>query len=74
MAVTRREQIRRMALDLIAAQPAGLRYSQLTKLIHEAFPDIPVNTIHGNIWNLDAIFPGKVAKPARGVFQAHQAR
>lgn len=74
MAVTRREQIRKRALELIAAQPAGLRYSELTKLIHEAFPDIPVNTIHGNIWNLDAVFPDRVAKPARGVFQALEFR
>lgn len=74
MAVTRREQIRKKALELIAAQPAGVRYSQLTTLIHEAMPEIPVNTIHGNIWNLDAVFPNKVAKPARGVFQAIEFR
>ena len=74
MAVTRREQIRKKALELIASQPAGIRYSQLTALIHEAMPEIPVNTIHGNIWNLDAVFPNKVAKPARGVFQAIEFR
>jgi hypothetical protein len=72
--MTRREQIQKKALELIAAQPAGIRYSQLTNLIHEAMPEIPVNTIHGNIWNLDAIFPHKVAKPARGVFQAVEFR
>jgi hypothetical protein len=70
MTETRRETIRRKALDLLSANPSGMRYSEIVRQVHDAFPDIPVNTIHGNVWNLDAIFPDQVYKPARGVFKA----
>jgi len=33
------------------------------------FPDIPINTIHGVIWDLDARIPEKVYKVARGLFR-----
>lgn len=70
MPPTRRDTIRAKALELIQTTPKGLRYSELVARIHESFPDIPKNTITGSVWNLDAIFPAKVFKPARGVFQA----
>lgn len=67
---TRRGQIQRRALELIAANPAGFRYTQLARRIQEDFPEVPINTIYGSVWNLDALFPAQVGKPARGVFQA----
>lgn len=69
---TKKEQIQVRALELIASQPAGIRYSQLVRLIHNALPEMPINTIRGNVWNLQALFPDKVTLPARGVFQATQ--
>jgi len=45
------------------------KYSDLIRKIHEEFPEIPVNTIHGTIWNLDTRVPDEVYKPARGLFR-----
>jgi hypothetical protein len=70
MPPTKRELIHKKALEILDATPKGLRYTELVARVLEAFPDIPKNTIHGNVWNLDALFPTKVYKPARGVFQA----
>src|SRR5260370_42146639 len=67
---SRREQIRNRALEIITGEPAGVRYQALVNSIHEELPEIPINTIHGNVWNLDVVFPTKIAKPARGVFVA----
>ena len=74
MAETRRETIRKLALDLINARPSGLRYSELVRLAHEAHPEIPINTINGNVWNLEVVLPEAVYKPARGVFRALRFR
>ena len=70
MPPTRRETIRKRALEIVEASPKGVRYSELIGRLAEAFPEIPRNTITGNVWNLDAIFPTQVYRPARGVFQA----
>ena len=70
MPPTRREQIRNRAIEIIRSEPAGVRYSTIINRIHLEFPGIPINTIHGNVWNLDTIFPSKVYKPARGVWKA----
>ena len=67
---TRGAQIRNRAIEIITAEPAGVRYSALVNRIHEESPEIPINTIHGSVWNLDVLFPLKIAKPARGVFVA----
>ena len=37
--------------------------------ISQEFPDIPVNTIHGTVWDLDKRLPNEVYKPARGLFR-----
>jgi hypothetical protein len=74
MASSRKDQIRAKALEIIDAQPAGIRYSQLVRQVNEALPDIPVNTIYGNVWNLDNTVPERVTKPARGVYLATKYR
>lgn len=66
---TSREKIRAKAIVLLKSSPSGTRYSELVKAIHDAFPEIPVNTIHGSIWNLDTYSPKEVYKPARGLFR-----
>src|SRR5262249_29859186 len=67
-------RIRNKALELLSAQPDGIRYGKLVRAIHDAFPDIRVNTIHGNVWDLDKVLPHDVCKPARGLFQAIKFR
>lgn len=66
---TRKETITSKAVELIKSTPDGIRYSELVAQIQQVFPDIPVNTIHGTIWNLDAKIPKEVYKPARGLFR-----
>jgi hypothetical protein len=56
------------ALDLLEQAPNGYRYGALHAALVSALPEIPGNTIHGNIWNLETSFPDKVLKPARGLF------
>lgn len=74
MALTRKETIQKKAVEILDANPKGIRYSELVARIAEALPDIPKNTIHGNVWNLDAVLPALVYKPARGVWKATKYR
>lgn len=69
MTETRHEKIRRKALEILENNPNGVRYSDLVRQINEAFSEIPINTVHGGIWDLDKKFPDKVYKPARGIFR-----
>jgi hypothetical protein len=62
------QQIRTLARSVIAENPGGIRYSVLVDKIQQQTPETPKNTIHGSVWNLDAVFPNEVAKPSRGLF------
>jgi hypothetical protein len=62
------QQIKTLAKEIVRSNPGGIRYTQLTREIHEANPETPVNTIHGSIWNLDALFPNEITKPSRGLY------
>lgn len=62
------QQIKSLARSLIAQHPGGIRYGVLVDKISEQSPETPKNTIHGSVWNLDALFPDEVAKPSRGLF------
>jgi len=66
---TRKEKITSKAIEVLKSNLDGVRYSDLIRRIHEEFPEIPVNTIHGTIWNLDTRVPDEVYKPARGLFR-----
>jgi hypothetical protein len=66
--MTRKEEIIERALVLIGSSPKGIRYTMLVEKISAALPDIPKNTIHGTVWNLEVQLPGKVIKPARGLY------
>jgi hypothetical protein len=63
------KRIKDKALELLEQFPKGLRYSELHSKISEFDPNFNPNTIHGNIWNLDALFPSQVYKPAKGLFR-----
>lgn len=66
---TRREKIISAALSILRSNTNGVHYSDLVRRIHEQLPEIPVNTIHGTVWNLDTRLPNQVYKAARGVFR-----
>jgi len=66
---TNKEKITSKAIALLETEPNAIRYSDLVRRMQEEFPDIPVNTIHGTVWNLDARFPKLVYKAARGLFR-----
>lgn len=65
---TRREEIKSAALKILKSNPSGIRYADLVRRIAEELPHIPINTIHGNVWNLETRLP-QVYKPARGIFR-----
>ncbi len=65
---TAKQQIHAKALELLDQAPGGYRYGALHAALVQSLPDIPANTIHGNIWNLEVHFPKEVLKPARGFF------
>lgn len=62
------QQIKSLAKQIITENPGGIRYSALVEKICQENPETPKNTVHGSVWNLDALFPNEVAKPSRGLF------
>jgi hypothetical protein len=68
MATSIGEQIVQKAREIISAEAAGIRYSELARRIQEAL-GANINTINGNIWNLDVRLPEEIYKPARGIFK-----
>lgn len=63
------QQIRALALDVVAGISGGIRYSELVEKIAVANPEMNRNTIHGSVWDLATRFPAKVVKPERGLFK-----
>lgn len=55
--MTSREQIQQKAIELLKNNPQGIRYSQLVNMVKDNLLHIPINTIHGTIWNLDVTMP-----------------
>ena len=66
---TRREIIIAGANEILQSNPRGIRYSELVRRLHEELPEIPVNTIHGTVWNLDSREPLLFYKPAKGIYR-----
>src|SRR3954447_19789511 len=62
------KQIQDVAINLVNANPGGIRYSELVRRVHGEHPETPKNTIHGSVWNLETRHPDKVSKPSRGLF------
>ena len=67
--VTKKEKIVSKAIEILKLNSNGVRYSDLVRKIQEEIPDIPVNTIHGTVWNLETRVPTEIYKPARGLFR-----
>ena len=66
---TRREKIIAKAIEILKSNPDGIRYSDLVRKISQEFPEIPIKTIYGTIWNLETRVPNEIYKPARGLFR-----
>ncbi|MCX6133014.1 MAG: hypothetical protein NTU47_04280 [Ignavibacteriales bacterium] len=66
---SKRESIRKKAIELLKANPEGLRWTELLKGLQKALPDIVPKTIAGSTWNLDLVAPDQVYKPARGLWK-----
>ena len=66
--MTNREKIVNQALTILKELPKGIHYSDFVRQIHTALPQIPINTIHSTIWNLEVKEPQHVFKPARGMY------
>jgi hypothetical protein len=62
------QQIKTLARSIVAANPGGIRYGALVDKICQENPETPKNTVHGSVWNLDALFPNEITKPSRGLF------
>jgi len=62
------KEIRELAKKIVTETPGGIRYSALVRQISQTHPETPINTIHGNVWDLDKTFSGQVLKPSRGLF------
>ena len=66
---TRKEKIIAKAIEMLKSNPDGVRYSVLVRKISQEFPEFPIKTIYGTVWNLDVRVPKEVYKPARGLFR-----
>jgi hypothetical protein len=62
------KEIQKLARKIIAESSGGIRYSTLVDRVSQLSPETPKNTIHGSVWNLDALFPSEIIKPSRGLF------
>ena len=72
--MTKKEKITIKAKELLEANPAGLRFSELVGKLQLVFPGEPYGNFTGSIWNLDSRFPDEIYKPARGLFRLTRFR
>src|ERR1700685_2685425 len=61
-------QIRDRALAYLEKEPAGIRYAQLARMVHDSAPDTPMNTVHGSLHKFLAS-TGDIVRPSRGLWQ-----
>jgi len=67
-------RIAQKAIELLAQEPEGVRYSALIRRLAAELPSIPLNTIIGGLVGLAEYKPDEVYKPAKGLFQHTQFR
>ncbi len=68
--VTKGDLIRNKAVELLKANPEGLRFSELKAKLAEKFPVTNGKwTIDNAIWNIHVTREKEVYKPARGLFK-----
>jgi len=64
---TQKEKIIKQVLIVLDGRPNGIRYSELFRELKKLLPEVPENTIHGTIWDLDKRVKN-ITKPDRGIF------
>jgi len=62
-----REKIVKKVLEILEGKPNGIRYSELLRALRDSLAEVPENTIHGTIYDLNKKIED-IAKPERGVF------
>lgn len=66
--MSKTENIRKKALELLEDSQNGIRFSDLVNKIEFELKENK-NTINGSIWDLDKTYPKLVYKPERGLFR-----
>ena len=64
-----RQQIHERALQVLEANPQGVRWSDLLRAVEADAPGTPHNSIHGGIHNLLTTRTAQIVKVARGTYQ-----
>ena len=62
-------QINETAHKLLEKNPAGIRWTELNKMIEKKHPDFHPKTINGCVWKLIEKYPKEVYKPEKGLFR-----
>jgi len=62
-------RIAKKAIEVLAHEREGLRYSVLLERLKTEFPETPVNTIRGILVGLAEYRPQEIYRPAKGLFQ-----
>lgn len=57
------------AIELLAHQPEGLRWTELQNAIKADDPTLHPKTVNGCVWLLAEKFPDQVYKPEKGLFR-----
>jgi len=66
--MTVRQQIIQKAIELLEAEPEGIRFNALSKKIQAALPDIKPRNVPSNLVILENLTP-EIYKPAKGLFR-----
>lgn len=64
-----RQQIHERAMQVLEANPNGIRWVELLRAVGSGAPGTPHNSIHGAIHNLLTTRTSEIAKVARGTYQ-----
>lgn len=62
-------RINELALKLLEKHPAGIRWSELLRLIKAKDKTFHPKTVNGCVWKLVEKFPDEVYKPEKGLFR-----
>ena len=65
---TSRKQVGDTAAKIIRANPSGVRWAELSKLVRAQHPDINPNTITGSLHHFRNHLPADIVRPDRGVY------
>ena len=64
-----RQEIHLRAMQLLEANPQGIRWMELLRSIEAESPDTPHNSVHGGVHNLLTTRTAEIVKVARGTYR-----